>query len=162
MATIFGQSRKKCITGSLNLHTRAACAINDASFLVATHTWTGWAFDNILTSMHASEAFSTTNKNHMHTKDGAWEGRKLVTRSFGLSDETCVLQACTSPPKTCYIQPALTFYCKYYCGPCRKKFKKIKPLLQCPIMKDTNSNTHFPSSNYSFLNMVELKKKRYL
>lgn len=81
----------------------------------------GWAFDNILTSMHASEAFSTTNKNHMHTKDGAWEGRKLVTQSFGLSDETCVLQACTSPPKTCYIQPALTFYCKYYCGPGRRK-----------------------------------------
>lgn len=103
--------RRKSNTGSLYLCTTAARAISNASFLVATHTSTRWAFDNILTSTHASEAFSTTNKSHMHTEDIAWEGWKFVTRSLGLNDDTCVLQACTSPPKTCYIQPALTFYC---------------------------------------------------
>lgn len=51
-----------------------SCAIN-ASFLVSTHTSTRWAFDNILTSTHAREAFSTTNKSHMHANDiGNWQG----------------------------------------------------------------------------------------
>lgn len=43
-----------------------------------------WEFDSILTSMHTSEAFSTTKKNHMHTEDIAREGSKLVAQLFGL------------------------------------------------------------------------------
>lgn len=38
VATILGQSQKKSNMGSLKLCTMAACASNDGSFLVATHT----------------------------------------------------------------------------------------------------------------------------
>lgn len=69
VATVLWPEQEEKLTQVLYLRTTAACAINDASFLVTTHTHMnrGGLFDNILTSMHASEAFSTTKqKSHAH------------------------------------------------------------------------------------------------